>query len=124
MIVLGIGLMTLILAGSGIMNMIMLSVRQRYKEIGIMRALGGKRDDILYLFTLEGALLSFYGLLIGVFLSTSYIALAGDCKLDIFLESLLWSSVICVLISFSGYYPASRASKISPCEAIREGIKG
>lgn len=124
MIVLGIGLITLILAGAGIMNMIMLSVRQRYKEIGIMRALGGRRDNILYLFMVEGALLSFYGLLIGVFLSTIYISLTGGCKIDIFLESLLWASIICVVISFSSYYPASRASKISPCEAIREGIKG
>ncbi len=124
MIVLGIGLATLILAGNGIMNMIMLAVRQQVKEIGIMRAVGGRRNDILYLFMLEGALLSFYGLLSGIFLATSYIGLAGGCKIDIFLESLLWSGVICVLISFSGYYPASRATKISPCEAIREGIKG
>lgn len=65
MITLGIGVLTLLMAGGGIINLIMLSIRQRYREIGIMRACGARRDDIFYLFLLEGVLLSMYGLCLG-----------------------------------------------------------
>ncbi len=119
MIVLGIGIMTLILAGGGIVNLIMLSVRQRYKEIGIMRACGAREKDIFNLFLLEGMLLSIYGLGLGGGISFLYVVLFGECRLGIFLDSLFWSGLICLPLALCGYYPASCAAKISPCEAIR-----
>lgn len=123
MTILGIGITTLILAGSGIINTIMLTIRHRYKEIGIMRACGAKADDVLYLFMIEGFLLSLTGLFIGVFLSGFYVWISSEGRFDILLEVLPWSSFLCLVISLCGYYPAQLAAKISPCEAIREGIK-
>lgn len=119
----GIGIATLILAGSGIINMIMLTIRHRYKEIGIMRACGAKANDILYLFMIEGFLLSLTGLSIGIFLAGFYVWMSGKGRFDILLKILPWSSILCLFISLCGYYPAQIAAKISPCEAIREGIK-
>ncbi|MEW6102440.1 MAG: ABC transporter permease [bacterium] len=119
MTILGIGLVTLLLAGGGIINLIMLSVRQRYKEIGIMRAMGAKRDDIFYLFLIEGFLLSLYGLLLGGFIGLCYVALKGGARLDLFFKALLYSSIICFPLSLCGYWPSSLASRISPCEAMR-----
>lgn len=120
MVTLWVGLFTLFLAGGGIINLIMLSVRQRYKEIGIMRACGAKRQDIFYLFLLEGSLLSFYGLSLGSVLGCLYVGLFGGCRFYLFLEAWLWASMVCIGSSICGYFPATSAAKISPCEAIRE----
>lgn len=119
MVVLGIGFITFLLAGGGIINLIMLSIRQRYKEIGIMRALGAKREEIFHLFLIEGFLFSLYGLLLGGMVSFFLTGLSPYFRLDIFLSSLFYSSLICIPLSICGYYPAELASKISPCEAIR-----
>lgn len=116
-----IGLFTLVLAGGGIINLIMLSVRQRYKEIGIMRACGAKREDIFYLFLSEGSLLSFYGLGLGSVLGWLYVGLFGGGRFYLFLEGWLWSSLFVLVLSFCGYFPSEQAAKISPCEAIRKG---
>ncbi|MDI6752171.1 MAG: ABC transporter permease [bacterium] len=120
MIVLGIWVVTLILAGGGIINLIMLSVRQRYKEIGVMRAYGAKKEEIFYLFLLEGILLSVYGLLLAGAIGASYVGLFGGCKFLIFLRELLWSSIICIGIGICGCFPARLAAGISPSEAIRD----
>ncbi|MDI6703597.1 MAG: ABC transporter permease [bacterium] len=119
MIVLGIWVVTLILAGGGIINLIMLSVRQRYKEIGVMRAYGAKKEEIFHLFLLEGILLSVYGLLLAGAIGASYVCLFGGCKFLIFLRELLWSSIVCIGIGICGYFPARLAAGISPSEAIR-----
>ncbi len=121
MIIIGIGILTLILAGGGIINLIMLSIKQRYREIGIMRACGAKRDDIFYLFLLEGILLSIYGLCLGEGVSFLFIGLAEGYRFNIFLNALFWSGITCVPLGFCGYYPGIIAAKISPCEAIRQG---
>lgn len=120
MITLGIGLVTLILAGGGIINLIMLSVRQRYREIGVMRACGARRGEIFYLFLLQGILLSFYGLLLAGAIGISYVGLFGGCRFPLFLEGLLWSSIVCIGVGICGCIPARLAANISPCEAIRE----
>lgn len=117
---LGIGLFTLVLAGGGIINLMMLLTKQRYKEIGIMRAFGAKEKDIFYLFFIESSLLSFYGLGLGSLLGFFYVTLFGECRFGLFLEGWLWSSLVCVGASLCGYFPAEKAAKILPCEAIRE----
>lgn len=121
MIVLGIGLVTLILAGGGIVNLIMLAVRQRYKEIGIMRACGAKRQTIFYLFLLEGVLLSLYGLVLGGGVAFFYVGLTDGVRFHLFSDAFFWSAIICLPLGLCGYYPAMMAASISPCEAIREG---
>ncbi|MBI4752902.1 FtsX-like permease family protein, partial [Candidatus Desantisbacteria bacterium] len=121
MIVLGIGLVTLILAGGGIVNLIMLAVRQRYKEIGIMRACGARRQTIFYLFLLEGVLLSLYGLVLGGGMAFVYVGLIDGVRFHLFLDAFFWSAFICLPLGLCGYYPAMMAAAISPCEAIRQG---
>ncbi len=120
MITLGIGLVTLILAGGGIINLIMLSVRQRYKEIGVMRACGARREEIFYLFLLQAVLLSFYGLLLAGIIGIGYVGVFGGCGFPIFLEGLLWSSIVCIGVGICGCFPARLAANISPWEAIRD----
>lgn len=119
-VTLGVGFLTFLLAGAGIVNLTMLSVRQRYKEIGIMRACGARRQDIFYLFLLEGSLLSFYGLWSGSVVGGIYVTLFGGCRFSLFIEAWLWSSIICMGSSICGYFPASAAANVSPCEAIRD----
>ncbi|MEK7273688.1 MAG: ABC transporter permease, partial [Candidatus Desantisbacteria bacterium] len=104
----------------GIINLIMLSVRQRYKEIGIMRACGARRKEIFYLFLLQAVLLSFYGLLLAGVIGIGYVGLFGGCKFLIFSEGLLWSSIVCIGVGICGCFPARLAANISPCEAIRD----
>jgi ABC-type antimicrobial peptide transport system permease subunit len=117
-ITIGIGILTLILAGGGIINLTMLSIRQRYREIGIMRACGAKRDDIFYLFLIEGHLLSIYGLCFGGAISVLFVGLSEGCRFDIFINALFWSGITCVPLGLCGYYPGMVAASISPCEAI------
>jgi len=75
-------------------------------------------------FLLEGVLLSVYGLCLGGMVSFLFVGLSQGCRFDIFLNALFWSGIICVPLSLCGYYPGMIATKISPCEAIREGVKG
>jgi putative ABC transport system permease protein len=119
LLILGIGLATLLLAGGGIVSLIMLSIKQRYKEIGIMRAIGAKKSDIFYLFLIEGALLSVVGVILAGGLSLLWLGLTPGFRLDIFLQSFLWVSSICLPLSLCGYYPSLQASRVSPITAIR-----
>jgi len=119
LLILGIGLATLLLAGGGIVSLIVLSIRQRYKEIGVMRAIGATRSNIFYLFLIEGFLLSVVGLIFGGGLSLIWLGLTSGFRLDIFLQSFLWVSSICLPLSLCGYWPALLATRVSPLTAIR-----
>ncbi|MEK9148929.1 MAG: ABC transporter permease [Candidatus Desantisbacteria bacterium] len=121
LLILGIGLTTLLLAGVGIVSLIVLTIRQRYKEIGVMRAIGARRSNIFYLFLIEGILLSLAGLILGGGFSLIWLGLATGFRHDIFLQSFLLVSSICLPLSLCGYYPARKATEVSPCVAIREG---
>jgi len=121
LILLGIGLVTLILGGAGIVNLTLLSVKQRVREIGIMRTCGARGDDIFYLFLLEGFMLAIYGLCVGGGIAFVYVGLSEGLKFDVFIKSLVWSSIICLPVGCCSYYAASLASKISPWEAVRNG---
>gem|GEM_PF-5957608 len=120
LIVLGIGLATLILGGAGIVNLTMLSVKQRVREIGVMRACGARANDIFYLFLTEGFILAIYGLFFGGGIAFVYVGLSLGLKPDIFITSLAWSSMLCLPVGFCSYYAASYASRIPPAEAVRE----
>ncbi|MEN3046274.1 MAG: ABC transporter permease [Candidatus Hydrothermales bacterium] len=119
----GISSLALIVGGIGIMNIMLVSVSERTREIGIRIAVGARRKDILYQFLLETILLtsigSFLGLLFGI----------GVGKLIDFLTPLpskvpLWSVLIAFLLSFVvgiffGIYPATQAAKKNPIECLR-----
>lgn len=120
----GIAAISLLVGGIGIMNIMLVSVRERTREIGIRKALGAKNRDILIQFLAEAMLLSFIGGTIGILLGGG-VALAIPYAIP-FLPTHLawWSVVIAFLFSaavgiFFGVYPARKASLYDPIYALR-----
>jgi len=119
----GIAAISLIVAGVGIINTMTVSVMERTKEIGTLKALGAKSRDILLMFLSESVLTGFVGGVIGSTLGLGLSAGIGQIiGLEISPSLLLSAEVIgfAVLTSIlSGLYPAWRASNLSPVEALR-----
>ncbi|HUO50575.1 MAG TPA: ABC transporter permease [Candidatus Paceibacterota bacterium] len=114
---------SLVVGGIGIMNMMLTTVTERTREIGLRKAIGAKRTDISRQFLSESVALTLIGGTIGVALGFS-IALAVSA-LGIISTSISWSSVILAFgvsavigIAF-GWYPARRAASLNPIEALR-----
>ena len=121
----GPGLLTisLVVGGIVIMNIMLMSVAERTREIGIRKALGARRGDILRQFLVEAGTLATVGALIGV---ATGLAGAGLVQATTFLPARVapWSVVVGVLLGggvgiAAGLYPASRAARLDPVEAIR-----
>ncbi len=120
-----IGTVSLLVGGIGIMNIMLVSVTERTSEIGLRKALGAQDGDILLQFLIEALVLCALGSFIGVILSYSVsILLNGipDFPFDIILES--WSLLLALGVGlFSGFvfglYPAIRATRLDPIEALR-----
>ncbi len=114
---------SLLVGGIGVMNIMLAAVTERTKEIGIRRALGAKRRDIAYQFLVETVVLSVSGGLLGVALGV------GAAKVVTYLFALptiirLWSPLAALGVSLVvglvfGTYPAMRAAKMDPIEALR-----
>jgi putative ABC transport system permease protein len=114
---------SLLVGGIGIMNIMLVSVTERVREIGIRLALGARQKDILLQFIIEAALLSILGGIIGVFLGIGISALisriAGWATL-ISVESIVISLIFSAFIGiFFGFYPAWQASKLDPIQSLR-----
>ncbi|HAJ80120.1 MAG TPA: multidrug ABC transporter substrate-binding protein [Fibrobacteres bacterium] len=114
---------SLIVGGIGIMNIMLVSVTERTREIGIRLAIGARGNDILVQFIVEAAVLSMIGGLIGILLgvSASFIinplfSMPVVISPGIIILSFVFSAAIGV---FFGYYPARRASAMNPIEALR-----
>jgi putative ABC transport system permease protein len=118
-----IAAISLIVGGIGIMNIMLASVLERTNEIGIRRAIGGKRSDIMSQFVTEAVVLSISGGIIGVILGISFslgISLATDVKTSITLYSIFIAFGFSVIVGIGfGYLPAKNASNLSPIESIR-----
>jgi len=118
-----IAAISLIVGGIGIMNIMLASVLERTNEIGIRRAIGGKRSDIMSQFVTEAVVLSISGGIIGVILGVSFslgISLATDVKTSITLYSIIIAFGFSVIVGIGfGYLPAKNASNLSPIESIR-----
>ncbi len=123
-IVLGsIAAISLLVGGIGIMNIMLASVTERTREIGIRRALGAKRRDIIVQFLTETVLLSSCGGIVGLFLGISIpfvITYFADMKTIIQLWFLIGAFSISVMIGIIfGLYPAYRAAMMNPITALR-----
>lgn len=114
---------SLLVGGIGIMNIMLVSVTERTKEIGIRMAIGAKAMDIRIQFLVEALLLSLAGGVIGVI-----IGILGSKIVGLFSEMTVVISAVPILISFGfsgivgivfGYYPAYKASLLNPIDALR-----
>ena len=124
MLLLAIAAISLIVGGIGIANIMLVSVRERTREIGVRRAVGAKRRHILLQFLIEAVVISLVGGLIGLLLGVGIISLARvlvptlplRLSLDIVGVAVGFSAVVGVL---SGVMPARRAANLDPVEALR-----
>ena len=125
---LAIGTISLMVGGVGIMNIMLIAVNQRIREIGVRRAVGAKGFDIKVQFIIESATVSLIGGIVGIILGifVSYIASVIIKGLGYNWNFLLSPSSIIVAVIISifigvifGFYPARKASKVSPMEALR-----
>ena len=118
-----IAAISLIVGGIGIMNIMLATVMERTREIGVRRAIGAKRNDILSQFITEAVAISVTGGLIGVFLGISIsliISLFTDVKTSVTLYSVLIAFFFSVIVGVNfGYLPAKKAANLKPIESIR-----
>jgi len=118
-----IAAISLIVGGIGIMNIMLASVLERTQEIGIRRAVGGRKSHIMSQFVTEAVVLSVTGGIIGVILGVSLslgISLATEVQTTITLYSILLAFGFSVVVGITfGYLPAKQAANLSPIESIR-----
>jgi putative ABC transport system permease protein len=125
-IVVLIGLLTLIVSGIGVANMMLINIKERVEEIGIIKALGGRDRTVLVLFLSEAGCIGVFSALLGSALGYSLLLvfqwIVGVNALPVAPYLLLFSIIFSLLITLgSGTYPAYVAARLDPAEAIRHG---
>jgi putative ABC transport system permease protein len=114
---------SLVVGGIGIMNMMLTTVTERTKEIGLRKAVGAKRKDINLQFLTEAVMLTFFGGLVGVILGwliSFIVTYLGIIQTQVTLSSVLLAFGVSTAIGIIfGYYPARRAAALSPIQTLR-----
>ncbi|KAA3647046.1 MAG: ABC transporter permease [Chloroflexi bacterium] len=127
----GVGAISLLVGGIGIMNIMFVTVIERTKEIGLRKAMGARKGDILSQFLIESLVLSLAGGLIGILLGIGISSLVSGISFGpggggggfgavVTLESILLATLFSAAVGiFFGLYPANRAANLEPVEALR-----
>ena len=126
----GIAFMSLLVGGIGIMNIMLVSVTERTKEIGLRKAIGAKESDILFQFLVESSALcvtgGIIGIIAGIALSRVYTIITATSAIEMLSETIISINSIIIAFSFSvmvgvffGLYPARKAARLDPIEALR-----
>jgi len=122
-----VGAISLVVGGIGIMNIMLVSVTERTREIGIRKAIGARRRDILLQFLIEAAALSLTGGLVGLLLAVGGAALMGHITLgSLSVKPEISGTIVLIALSvsvatglLSGTYPAFNAARLDPIESLR-----
>ena len=122
----GIAAISLVVGGIGIMNIMMVTVTERTREIGIRKAIGASRGTILTQFLMEAVVLCMMGCCLGIFLSWAILQIVNTVVVSLDMRFTLNVSVVMIAVAFCfligivfGLYPANKAVKIPALEAIR-----
>jgi len=120
----GIACISLLVGGIGIMNIMLVSVRERTREVGIRKAVGAKRKDIGLQFLIEAVTLSVFGGMVGVVIAWASTVVVGQIYPSLPIHISTWSVLTAFTFSLSvgvffGVYPAFKAAGVDPVEALR-----
>ncbi|MES2881699.1 MAG: ABC transporter permease [Bacteroidota bacterium] len=118
-----IGLITLIGSAIGLMNIMLVSVVERTKEVGLVKAIGGKSSSVRLQFLLESVLISIAGAVVGIFLGVligNLFSLVLGTGFVVPWKWVIYGVLICTVVGLlAGLYPAVKAGKLNPIEALR-----